>query len=155
MRVAHLIIFAVPAIWLTEAAAQEPTEESLPDVLCEQCPFDAPVRVPAPNEFTPETRRLGVTSVRDMIDQLPNNITSASPVRLVPGVATLRGLNPANGLRTLTLVDSRSVSPTNNAGNESESAATDDDEFSEFRSDSREEESDIVTEADQEQNPPN
>jgi hypothetical protein len=137
MRVAHLIIFAVPAIWLTEAAAQEPTEESLQDVLCEQCPYDAPVRVPAPNEFTPEMRRLGVTSVRDMINQLPNNIASVSPEATVDSPFYL-GASIAS-MRDLT---SREIAET--AGGESESATTDD-RSSEDNPDSGEEESDTST----------
>lgn len=63
-----------------------------------------------------------------------------------PGVATMRGLNTDYGVRTLTLIET--------ASDESESA-TADDEFSDDSSDTREEEPDIVSEAGQEQDPPN
>ena len=100
-----------------------------------------------------DIRSLDVVSVADMLKQLPNNIASVSPeatanspFRLDPGIATMRGLNTDYGVRTLTLIET--------ASDESESA-TADDEFSDDSSDTREEEPDIVSEAGQEQDPPN
>jgi hypothetical protein len=100
-----------------------------------------------------EMRSLGVVSVADMVKQLPNNIASVSPEAtadspfyLGASIATMRGLNTDYGVRTLTLIETTS--------DESESA-TADDEFSDDSSDTREEESDIVSEAEQEQDPPN
>jgi hypothetical protein len=78
-----MVLLAVPAVWLTDAVAQESTEETLQDVLCEQCPFDAPVRQIRRGEFSPsrsttvitaeDMRAMGVISVADMIRQLPGN----------------------------------------------------------------------------------
>ena len=70
-----------------------------------------------------EMEALGIVSVADMVNQLPNNIatvspeaTAASPFYLGASIANMRGLNTAYGVRTLTLVDSRRVTPTNNGG---------------------------------------
>jgi len=70
-----------------------------------------------------DMRTLGVISVADMVNQLPNNIASVSP-EANPGspfnvgasIANLRGLNTFAGTRTLTMVDSRRMTATNNGG---------------------------------------
>lgn len=70
-----------------------------------------------------EMQNLGVVSVADMVNQLPGNIatvspeaTAADPFYLGASIANMRGLNTGFGVRTLTLVDSRRVTPTNNGG---------------------------------------
>jgi len=62
--------------WVTGGFAQNAPEQTLDDVLCDQCPYDAPVRPAAPDVFAPEIKSLGVTSVQDMIEQLPGNVAS-------------------------------------------------------------------------------
>ena len=140
MRSSTAIILATSAVWLTEAVAQRSPEETPDELLCEQCPFDAPVRAPYydfdPRANSPEMRSLGVISVRDMIDQLPNDIAGVSteavtdgPFDLGASIANMRGLRVLNGGRM-----------TETASGESESAA--DDEVRQDRSDSSDEESD-------------
>jgi outer membrane receptor protein involved in Fe transport len=70
-----------------------------------------------------DMRALGVVSVADMVNQLPNNIatvspeaTADSPFFLGASIANMRGLNTGYGVRTLTLLDSRRMTPTNNGG---------------------------------------
>src|SRR5690606_29519949 len=70
-----------------------------------------------------DMQNLGVFSVADMVNQLPNNIgsvtpeaTADSPFYLGASIANLRGLNTAYGVRTLTLLDSRRMTPNNNGG---------------------------------------
>ena len=70
-----------------------------------------------------DMRNLGVVSVADMVNQLPNNIatispeaTADSPFYLGASIANMRGLNPAFGVRTLTLLDSRRMTPTDSGG---------------------------------------
>jgi iron complex outermembrane recepter protein len=70
-----------------------------------------------------DMRAIGVISVADMINQLPNNIASVSP-EANPGsehdvgssVANLRGLNTYFGTRTLTMVNSRRSVSTSTGG---------------------------------------
>jgi len=70
-----------------------------------------------------DMKALGVVSVADMVNQLPNNIatvspeaTADSPFFLGATIANMRGLNTGYGVRTLTLLDSRRMTPTNNGG---------------------------------------
>ena len=70
-----------------------------------------------------DMRNLGVTSVADMVNQLPNNIASNTPqstandnFNMGASIANLRGLNTSSGTRTLTLVDSRRFVSSNNGG---------------------------------------
>jgi outer membrane receptor protein involved in Fe transport len=70
-----------------------------------------------------DMERLGIVSVADMVNQLPNNIatvspesTASSPFMLGASIANMRGLNTAYGVRTLTMIDSRRATPTNNGG---------------------------------------
>ena len=87
MRPASLSILAASALWMLGADAQESTG-GIPDELrCEECPWDAPVRIrrdkfTSPNATTIVTaedmRSLGVISVADMVNQLPNGIGADS-----------------------------------------------------------------------------
>jgi hypothetical protein len=80
MRSSSLVFAALPAMWLTAVVAQEPTSEELRELLCEQCPFDAPVSPSRRFDYSiysattvitaDEMRSLGVVSVADMISQL-------------------------------------------------------------------------------------
>lgn len=81
----------------------------------------------APNATTVVTaddmRTLGVTSVADMINQLPANVGSVTPetrpdstFNLGASIADLRGLNLTTGSRTLTLVNSRRFVGSNSTG---------------------------------------
>jgi outer membrane receptor protein involved in Fe transport len=70
-----------------------------------------------------DMRTLGVISVADMVNQLPNNIASVSPEanpdsswNVGASIANLRGLNSFFGTRTLTMVDSRRFVASNNGG---------------------------------------
>jgi iron complex outermembrane recepter protein len=70
-----------------------------------------------------DMQALGVISVADMINQLPNNIASISPEAnagsefdVGSSVANLRGLNTYFGTRTLTMVNSRRSVSTNTGG---------------------------------------
>ena len=83
MRVPSLVFVALSAILAAEARSQESTDETLRDLYCEQCPFDAPVRpirrdgISTRGSTTVITaedmRAMGVISVADMIGQLPAN----------------------------------------------------------------------------------
>ena len=125
MRVSSLMFLALPVIWAAEAHSQDATDEAQLELYCEQCPFDAPVRVPAPNVFSPPatisptaTRDLGFISVRDMIDQLPDNIARV-PLEDIDGFE-LRGID-TEGAQILILVDGEGIPET--ASGESESVA--------------------------------
>ena len=119
MRVSSLMFLALPVIWAAEAHSQDATDEALLELYCEQCPFDAPVRVPAPNVFSPTaTRDPGFISVRDMIDQLPDNIARVSP-EVIDGFE-LRGID-TEGAQILILVNGEGIPET--ASGESESVA--------------------------------
>ena len=50
MSMTYLVL---SVLWLTETVAQEAPDESLRELLCEQCPFDAPVRPQIRREFVP------------------------------------------------------------------------------------------------------
>jgi outer membrane receptor protein involved in Fe transport len=70
-----------------------------------------------------DMRNLGVTSVAEMVNQLPANVASTTPetsgdsaFNLGASVANLRGLNTANGSRTLVLVDSSRFVASNSNG---------------------------------------
>ena len=70
-----------------------------------------------------DMQTLGVISVADMVNQLPNNIAAISPqanpdseFNVGSSVANLRGLNTYFGTRTLTMVDSRRFVSTNVGG---------------------------------------
>lgn len=71
-----------------------------------------------------DMRNLGVISVADMINQMPSNVANLTPTsntdltsfNLGASIANLRGLNPTYGTRTLTLVNSRRFTPSNNGG---------------------------------------
>ena len=70
-----------------------------------------------------DMRNLGVISVADMVNQLPANVASVSPetsgdnaFNLGASVANLRGLNTAQGSRTLVLVDSSRFIASNSNG---------------------------------------
>lgn len=70
-----------------------------------------------------EMRTLGVTTVAEMITQMPGNIgrvtpetVGDSPMNLGGTIADLRGLNTSSGTRTLTLVDSKRFVPTTDGG---------------------------------------
>jgi outer membrane receptor protein involved in Fe transport len=70
-----------------------------------------------------DMRTLGVISVADMVNQLPNNIAAVSPEanpdsswNVGASIANLRGLNTFFGTRTLTMVDSRRFVASNNGG---------------------------------------
>jgi iron complex outermembrane recepter protein len=70
-----------------------------------------------------DMQALGVISVADMINQLPNNIASISPEAntssefdVGASIANLRGLNTYFGTRTLTLVNGRRAVSTNTGG---------------------------------------
>lgn len=70
-----------------------------------------------------DMRSLGVVSVADMINQLPNNVAAITPeasandnFNMGASIANLRGLNTYAGARTLTLVDSRRFVPSNSGG---------------------------------------
>ncbi|MGW8370091.1 MAG: TonB-dependent receptor plug domain-containing protein, partial [Gammaproteobacteria bacterium] len=70
-----------------------------------------------------DMRQLGVISVADMVNQLPNNIASVSPqanpdsaFNMGASIANLRGMNTFSGTRTLTMVDSKRMVATNNGG---------------------------------------
>ncbi|HEX6993786.1 MAG TPA: TonB-dependent receptor plug domain-containing protein [Gammaproteobacteria bacterium] len=70
-----------------------------------------------------DMRDLGITSVADMIAQMPNNVASVTPETMGDSAffvgstfANLRGLNTFFGTRTLTLVDSKRFVATNNGG---------------------------------------
>src|SRR5690606_38781863 len=61
--------------------------------------------------------------VADMVNQLPNNIASVSPMstadspwNMGASIANLRGMNTFSGTRTLTMVDSKRVGATNSGG---------------------------------------
>ena len=151
MRWSNLFYVVLPALWLTVGLAQAPPDQSLRDLYCEQCPFDAPVTIPPRNAISPDSRSIGVISIRDMIDQLPDNVGNA-PFYLGTSISNLRGLNTAYGMRTLTLLDSRRM--TDIASGESESTAAED-EVEQGNSDSEQEESDAVTEAEPELHSPN
>jgi outer membrane receptor protein involved in Fe transport len=71
-----------------------------------------------------EMRDLGVTSVAEMISQLPSNVASTTAttntdqiLNFGMEVANLRGLNTASGTRTLVLVDGSRFVPTSSSGN--------------------------------------
>ena len=113
MRPLSPIFIALAALWMTDGMAQEPPDETLRELLCEQCPFDAPV-VPPRSMITPEMRNLGVVSVADMVNQLPNNIASVSPEATADSPFFL-GASIANR------------STNEEASSESESAAANDD----------------------------
>jgi hypothetical protein len=80
MRPASLVLLAGSAAWMIAVDAQESTEGIPAELLCEQCPWDAPVRIRR-GDFTPsnattvvtadDMRNLGVISAADMINQLP------------------------------------------------------------------------------------
>jgi hypothetical protein len=88
MRVPSLIFVALPAVWAATAHSQDSTFETIRELLCEQCPFDAPVRTIRRDEFSApqfrqvitaeDMRALGVISVSDMINQLSNRMTEES-----------------------------------------------------------------------------
>ena len=81
MRFEIPLVLTLTTFWLTNVAAQDVAEEKLQDVLCEQCPYDAPVRPAVPNVFSStETRSLGIISVREMIDQLPDNVAAVQAI---------------------------------------------------------------------------
>jgi outer membrane receptor protein involved in Fe transport len=70
-----------------------------------------------------EMRDLGVTSVAEMISQLPSNVASTTATTNTDQiqnfgmeVANLRGLNTASGSRTLVLVDGSRFVPTSSSG---------------------------------------
>jgi outer membrane receptor protein involved in Fe transport len=70
-----------------------------------------------------DMRNLGVTSVAEMVSQLPSNVADITPetgtdstFNMGANIANLRGLNPNGGSRTLVLVDSRRVLGSNSAG---------------------------------------
>lgn len=81
----------------------------------------------APNAVSVVTavdmKTLGVTTVAEMITQMPNNIgrvtpetVGDSPRNLGGTVADLRGMNTSGGTRTLTLVDSKRFVATSDSG---------------------------------------
>jgi outer membrane receptor protein involved in Fe transport len=70
-----------------------------------------------------DMRNLGVTSVAEMVNQLPSNVAEITPetgtdstFNMGASVANLRGLNANGGSRTLVLVDSRRVIGSNSSG---------------------------------------
>ena len=70
-----------------------------------------------------DMKNLGVTSVAEMIEQLPENVAGSTPETSTEStfnqgasVANLRGLDPSSGSRTLVLVDSRRVVSSNETG---------------------------------------
>jgi len=70
-----------------------------------------------------EMKTIGVTTVADMITQMPNNIGRVTPetvgdlpTNLGGTIADLRGLNTSSGTRTLTLIDSKRFVATNDGG---------------------------------------
>ena len=70
-----------------------------------------------------DMRNLGITSVAEMVSQLPSNVADITPetgtdstFNMGANIANLRGLNPNGGSRTLVLVDSRRVLGSNSEG---------------------------------------
>ena len=70
-----------------------------------------------------DMRNLGVTSVAEMVSQLPSNVADITPetgtdstFNMGANIANLRGLNPNGGSRTLVLVDSRRAIGSNSEG---------------------------------------
>ena len=70
-----------------------------------------------------DMRNLGVTSVAEMVNQLPSNVASQTPetrtdsnFNMGASIANLRGLNTSSGSRTLVLVDSTRFVSSNSGG---------------------------------------
>jgi len=70
-----------------------------------------------------DMRNLGVTSVAEMVNQLPSNVASQTPetrtdsnFNMGASIANLRGLNTSSGSRTLVLVDSNRFVSSNSGG---------------------------------------
>lgn len=83
MRTASLSLLAATAFWVIGLNAQESTGGVPEELLCEQCPWDAPVRIRRDSTASPnatqvvtaeDLRNLGVIGVADMVNQLPNEI---------------------------------------------------------------------------------
>ena len=106
MRRSGLIFLSIPALWLSVGLAQESTQEAFDELLCEQCPFDAPVRIRRDDYSATvstvvitaeDMRALGVITVADIIEQLPQGVAQESTAPGEDGASSAEAQEDTSG----------------------------------------------------------